>query len=456
MALNQFCLRIFGASLQIRSQPGLLGGAAVTAAILLSGCRRTLNPPQADDLKHPLSRGLSSERLTNAHFLPDKRFPEFPPEIALVKFPIQPGDFAIWGATGRDDAGHIWFATSAYQHPTLTARLYEYDPTSGSVTPRGDVLDELAKAGLLQKGEEQPKIHTKIIQAGDGHLYFASMDEPRKGEVGERPPPWGSHLWRLRLPERRWEHLLRAEEGLIALAGGGGYVFALGFPDHTLLRYDIASGAVKRLAVGSVEGHISRNLFTDSRGHVYVPRLRAVRADHADHLLVEFNQDLLELGQNAISNYQYGAAEQCHGIIAFQQLADGSVVFTTHAGRLLQVVPQKAGPSKLVDLGWFHPDGKAYAPSLFTESGSRDLYGIARREWDGGEAFVWVHYDLSRRWSEAIPMTLPRDDGAPPSSPLLYGCQAVDNAGGFYVVGCWRTPVGVKPVVLRITGNGYE
>jgi len=258
------------------------------------------------------------EQRTNAHFVAERPFPDLLPRVAALEFETAPGETAIWGATGRDAEGHIWFATSTHDCEVLTARLYEYDPESQTVTRQGNVLSVLKEKGIWKPGEQQPKIHTKIIQAADGDLYFASMDEPRPGEVGEREPPWGSHLWRLRMPERRWEHLLPAKEGIIALAGGGDHLFGLAFPEHTLIAYDIRTGEFRRQEVGSVEGHISRNIFVDSREHVYVPRLKYARSDHAEHTLVEFDSELNEIGENPLPYYQQGAAKSCHGIIAFQ------------------------------------------------------------------------------------------------------------------------------------------
>lgn len=395
------------------------------------------------------------EKQTNAHFVAERPFPDLLPRVTALQFDTTVGETAIWGVTGRDDEGHIWFATSTHDCPELTARLYEYDPDSQTVTKQGDVLSVLREKGIWKPAEQQPKIHTKIIQAADGDLYFASMDEPRTGEVGERDPPWGSHFWRLRMPERHWEHLLTVKEGVIALAGGGNHLFGLAFPDHTLIAYDVRTGEFRRQVVGSVEGHISRNLFVDSREHVYVPRLKYTRADHAEHTLVEFDSELNEIGENPLPYYQQGAAKACHGIIAFQQLADESIVFTTHAGRLFRVVPKRGRKFELLDLGWFHPEGRAYSPSLFTGAGEQHIYGLANREWDGDQGFAWIHHDLLTGKSDQMQLILPVAHGGKTTANLLYGCQTTDNQGGFYVVGSWTTVKGLKAVVLRV-GDALE
>ena len=69
----------------------------------------------------------------------------------------------------------------------------------------------------------QMKIHSKPVQANDGFLYFASMDEYGEKEDGTRLPFYGSNLWRIRanvskniIAETEWEHLLALPEGIIA------------------------------------------------------------------------------------------------------------------------------------------------------------------------------------------------------------------------------------------------
>ena len=155
--------------------------------------------------------------------------PFAPPSVRYVHMPAFPGNSVVWGATGRDEDGHVWIGVSMHDVPRPSAHLIEYDPTTEVATDRGDVLDQLTHMKLIRPGEIQPKIHSRIVQAGDGNLYFTSMNET-KDEGGPTPPKFGSHLWRLRLPSREWEHLLVAPEGLIAVAGGGDYIYAPRLP----------------------------------------------------------------------------------------------------------------------------------------------------------------------------------------------------------------------------------
>src|SRR5262249_25940831 len=150
------------------------------------------------------------------------------PRASFIPLPSFPGAYAVWGATGRDSRGHIWVGISANGGSVPSAHLCEYHPDTGQVFDRGDVVSALERCGVCRRGESQQKIHSRIVQAADGHLYFASLDEQGENEDGSRLPTWGGHLWRLRLPENRWEHLHRVPEGLIAVAGAGKLIYALG------------------------------------------------------------------------------------------------------------------------------------------------------------------------------------------------------------------------------------
>ena len=366
------------------------------------------------------------------------------PDVRLIQFPEFDGAFAIWGASGRDRDGNIWLAPASHFVETQSGRVFVYDPATDKVTSRGDVLSELRKSGLYRPGEQQPKIHTKFYQGEDGCLYFASSDDPAAGQSTSDRPKWGSHLWRIR--DGRWEHIHSLTEGITALAGNGKFMYFLGYPDHLLIQYDCRTGTIQTVAVGSVEGHISRNLLCDYRGHAYVPRLKMVAANHAEHTLVEFDTNLNEVTQHPLPHYQFGAASECHGILAHQPLADGSIVFTTHAGRLFKLDPTR-GRSKLLDLGWFHPGGRSYSSGLFTFSGERYLVGAAQIE----NRWSWVCYDMETARSRELPFDLPSPPGISSADAFLYGCTTKDNTGDFYMVGAFRNEKGKRvPIALRI------
>ncbi|KKL49827.1 hypothetical protein LCGC14_2311620, partial [marine sediment metagenome] len=198
------------------------------------------------------------------------------PGVRRIDLPAVPDADAIWGSCGRDSRGHIWIGiTIDAEVETPSTHLIEYDPVADKAYDRGDAVTQLKRSGAYRKGEGQIKIHTHIDQAADGHLYFASMDEQGEDTDAGKLPTWGSHLWRYRIKQNRWEHLMAVPEGIIALAVGRRYVYALGYFDHKLYRYDTATGKSRSVVVGAPDGHISRNIFADRRDHVYVPRVVA-------------------------------------------------------------------------------------------------------------------------------------------------------------------------------------
>ena len=168
--------------------------------------------------------------------------------------------------------------------------------------------------------------------------------------------------------------------------------------------------------------------------------------------LVEFDTELREVGSNPLPNYLDGPPDAAHGIIAFQHLADRSICFATHIGRLYRLTTETGGgPARLTDLGWFHPKGRAYTPSLFTHSGTTSLVGIGRRIFDGELTDVWLYYDLDLRISSASRLTLPGPDGQPLKiGMLLYGSQTRDRYGNFILVGATNNGRW-QPLVFRVS-----
>ena len=373
-----------------------------------------------------------------------------PPHVVEIPLPSSFPAEAIWGSTGRDASGHIWVGVSTRGYGP-SAHLLEYAPDTGKIRDRGDVVSELKHAGIWREGEEQSKIHTKIFQAEDGYLYFASFDEEGESVSQAIKPKWGGHLWRLKPNSDHWEHLRAVPEGMIALAGYGNWVYALGYWDQVLYQYDTKKQTWRSLTVGSVRGHVSRNIVVDLHGHVYLPRTREWRpgeaAGHSMELfsaeLVEFDTGLKEVGATRLDNYiDPRAGRDSHGIIGLTSLANGSIVVSTHRGYLYRITPANSGASKIEGLGWIHPSGPSYAASLFPVDGARYLAAVATVE---GAAPQWVIYDLRMQQGRARPLPIKVQD------PLLYGTSTRDDSGRFYVVGWQKNlPRGHKPVMLQI------
>jgi hypothetical protein len=385
------------------------------------------------------------------YYTPPDRAPLEELRARIIPVPDVPGAWAVWGATGRDHRGHVWFAVSAHGVDQPSAHLFEYDPARDLVHRRGDVVSELRRARLAKPGVGQMKIHSHIVEGEDGHLYFASMDEEGEQTDGGRLPTWGSHLWRLRLPECRWEHLLAAPQGLIAAAGSGRWIYALGYFNHVLYQFDCRTGHTRSIIVGAAGGHVSRNCLCDARGHAYVPRLSTSPADgQIVTTLVELDPDLLEVAETPIAFYTQTANESSHGITGYQPLANGSIAFVTDQGHLYQVVPRERGPSEVDMLGWLHPRRWQYAASLFTSDGKTHLMGLVARDTPQGRQQQWLVFDLRTRTSVAVPVSLPTWQEEALEGAQLYGSITRDNEGRCYVGGQYARGGRAHPLLLQI------
>ncbi len=389
----------------------------------------------------------SYEELTGSVFAPSPRGPLRAPRMRELKLPPFPGALSIWGATGRDFRGHIWVGVSSASAGS-SARLFEYDPATDTWVDHGAVVDKLKEIGLARDGRHgQNKIHSKIVPAGDGWLYFASTDEEGESARGEVLPRWGGHLWRIDPKRRLWEHLMATPEGLVAVSGVGRHVYALGYWDHVLYQYDTETGRSRRVVVGSVDGHVSRNLVADVHGHAYVPRLRRLPGGEVTAGLVEYNADLREIAETPLPAYLGRVNPQSHhGIVGLAYLPDGNLLFTTHAGQLYRIAPRQATPAVVTALGDWPLQAPAYAPSLFALGGRDWIAGVAQTS----TGFQWVAAELATGASAAFSLDLHGRDKV-----LLYGSVSRDNAGRAYVGGWAADGIGgQRPLLLQIDPGG--
>lgn len=362
----------------------------------------------------------------------------------IISLPDFWGANAIWGATGNDRRGHIWLGITSNDPETGSAHLFELDPATNVVVDRGNVVAELERLHLRRPGERQMKIHSRIVEMPDGHLYFSSMDESGENADGSKLPTWGGHLWRLRGPGFTWEHLAVAKEALIAVAAGGPHVYALGYFDHVVYQYDTRSGMVNAKTVGAASGHVSRNFFADERGHVFVPRVVREGSTTLKAFLVELDAGLREVSSQPIADYFDRGLHDSHGIVAVHPDGGGGWFFITGKGRLYRVEPQPGKPARLSDGGWFHPSGSRYVASMYRNPASGTLYGVSGNSSDGSRSFELITREAG---GKARVSPLPYGDSAPwPHYALIYGSMTADRSGGFYVAGTMN----YKPLVMRI------
>ena len=418
---------------------------------------RTPEKSQNGQMSHG---ALGSTRWPGPDRLGESRFLRAP-KLENLEVPDYVGANSIWGATGRDSQGRIYFGVAAYGVDNPSAALWRLDPSSDIFETLGLVNEQLDRLKIRRKidwPETQMKIHSKIYQAADGRVYFSSQDEHDEAGDGSQNALYGGRIFALEPTTNTWECIHTSPEGLIALSARGRYVVAQGYFGHVLYQYDTQTKQMRSKKLGTYKGHASRNIFMDSRGHVYGIRARIadsfefdgvydLDADRVRVSLVELDAQLREVNDWPLSDYAPTGSTDSHGITGFCEFTDGSIVFVTHTGALWQV-RQQEGKSQLERLGWMHPSGTAYCASLFAPYGDRFLCGFVNRK-DG--AFQWSVFDVQNKCSVVLP--LDRQSAGLLEQPqlLLYGCDTLDDTKRAYVVGWKRRGQRNVPHAIRLS-----
>jgi hypothetical protein len=431
--VNPFCLRLCRVgiwSMLAGTRAMFVLFPLLMALAVLGGCQPDPPPAETSSAEpSPKMPAAAARMRTQAdrmatRFLPIPRDITRPPDIVEIPLPDFPGRDAIWGATGRDDRGHVWLGVAAGGVPQPSAHLLEYIPQHNEVFDRGSVVEQLKRVRPLAADESQMKIHSKIHPADDGFLYFASMDETGEHSDGSSYPIWGGHLWRMKPFASEWEHLLSTKEALIAVGGSGRWD-----------QFDTQTQKVRQRKVGSVGGHISRNFLVDLNGHAYVPRVHRPQEDSTNSTplvaeLVEWDEQLEELQAVPIPGYEPTPDFESHGIVGWTFLADGDLLFTTSSGGLWRVHPKQGAAAEITLLGNFHPEGRSYPSALYSFAGTQYACGIVR---NAQGAYQWVIYDL--QWHSSRAVELNQTPFTRHGNMALYGSNTRDNEGNGYLVG---------------------
>lgn len=403
------------------------------AVLLLTGCEQK---KEEIELELP-TRSFENRVGTVFTALPEDIFAA--PTVEIIELPRTSSDLdAIWGASGKDDNGNIYFGVSSHDGNYGSSFLYQYNPSTQQITSQGDTVRELKNNDLYKEGSRQNKLHSKIYQANDGYLYFSSFDET--GEDEGVNPLWGGHLWRKLPDSQNWEHVMSTPEALIAVNTNGRYVYALGYWDHVLYQYDTKSEETKRVVAGSVNMHVSRNFIVDENGHAYVPSLSYVDSEQIEAELIEYDTQLNVVAKYPLPSYKSKNINHHHGIVGYTSMKNGNIYFTTADGGLYLISPFKDTKPKLQYMGMMHPDGKAYISSLFSIDGEELLVGVGKRA-----RYEWIVYETTIDMSYTSKLNLNNL-----KNPALFGSLTKNNNGDMYVVGRHHTQGGYQPVMLKI------
>ncbi len=416
--------------------------------LLLSACdsgNNAENSSESDIVLRPFDLKVG----TKFTRLPANIFKAPTLEEVPIKLPAQINNAdAIWGATGRDDEGNIYFGVSTHGidkdigNDSRTAYLYQYNPVTLESVLQSDVITELKRAGIYREGTGQNKLHSKIYQANDGYLYFSSFDEA--GEDEGINPTWGGHLWRKKPHLLEWEHVLSTEEALIAVNTNGRYVYTLGYWNHVLYQFDTQTQKTTRIVVGSVSTHISRNFIVDENGQVFVPYLKENDYNELEVFLNHYDTNLRLIAAYPMTSYQHNKIKNHHGIIGYTSMESGDIYFTTAEGGLYQLKLTQGNEDKLLYKGLMYENTKSYTPSLFTFSGKGHILSLGKVKKQGMQ---WAIYDLYSSTEIHFPVKtkLWRNLN-------FYGTLTKDNAGAFYIAGNQKVKgrKGNQPLLIKM------
>lgn len=409
---------------------------ASLALLVMSMFACTEKATKDSDTKLGYNQGEASfQVLTNRHFKP--------PRFENINLQIdQPGS-AIWGATGRDHQGKMYFGLSNELSDNSTAYLVQYDPDSGQSVIQSDTLIELKRAKLFFPGISQNKLQSKFVLADDGYLYFSSFDET--GQTSTKNPVYGGNLWRKLPGAENWEHLASSDEALIAVQANGQFIYALGYWGHVLYQYDTMSQRINKLTIGSVDGHVSKNFVVNQRGHAFVPRVERTLDGQISAVLVELNPSLAITDIHPLEDYVNPQGYGDDGIVSYTLMKNGDAYFTVASGGLYRITESATGRHTVDYLGKFDPQFENnYLGSLFSPDGESLLVGLGRST--DSDAYHWYIRELSTQVTVSYLVT-----SIPSRRFSLFGSYTTDAQGNMYIVGADRGSNRQKqrPVVLK-------
>jgi hypothetical protein len=411
----------------------------ILTIFLVLGCGRTVEEQNQDYTWRTQEERLGTHfnEVNSNHF----RLPK----ITQLDLPTTAEGSVLWGATGRDDAGQIYFGISTYSKNHDTAFLYQYSPHSQGFVKQSDVISQLKKAGIYTQGISQNKLHSKFYQADDGYLYFSSFDEQGESSKKGILPIHGGHLWRKKANELDWEHILATQEALIAVNTDGRYVYALGYWDHILYQYDTHNGRINNTTVGAMTGHISRNFLVSQTGRIFVPKVEKSIDDKITVNLHEYDSDLNLVDSHPLEHYVNNKYSQ-HGIISYISMTNGDMYFVTGVGALYKISQNSHGKHEVTFEVFLSETGDkgGYFPSLFSINGENFLVSFGRQP--SSKHYSWLIYETSTKTTAIYDLKTFTNKN------LLYGSVTRDDLGNIYVVGVDQSIKSKhQPMILQLS-----
>lgn len=283
--------------------------------------------------------------------------------VAFIEYPDFPDAHSTWGSIGYNAASNtVHIGVTNHRN---NIGLYTYDPAKNAMKLNGFIRD----MANLREYQWQGKIHSKIVAAPDGSIYFSTDGgESREEYLMEHPQGYAGGF------VMKWD----AKNGLKNLGIGiqyesikdvdidpkTGMLYAISYPQAHFLVYDPAKNHLRdmgRLA----SSHVPRVLFTDWWGNCYYVdwRQRLVK--------YETSQDSLVFARESLPAFPGTPGSKIiTGITAYaKDEAKGIIYLITYGAKLIAFYPEKNGIGKVKDLGGVIETGEAdawgpYVPNL--------------------------------------------------------------------------------------------
>jgi hypothetical protein len=283
--------------------------------------------------------------------------------VAFIEYPDSPEAHSTWGSIGYNAASntvHIGVTNHANN-----IGLYTFDPAQNAMKLNGFIKD----MAHLRSYQWQGKIHSKIVAAPDGSIFFSTDGgESREEYLMEHPQGYAGGFFMKWNPKTGLENLgigMQYESIKdVDIDPKTGTIYGITYPQAHFLVYDPAKNNLRdfgRLA----SSHVPRVLFTDWWGNCYYVdwRQRLVKYEKDSDSLVFARESLPAFpgtpGSKIITGVTAYAKDEAKGII----------YLITYGAKLIAFHPQKEGIGKVEDLGGVIETGKAaawgpYVPNL--------------------------------------------------------------------------------------------
>ena len=390
---------------------------------------------------------------------------------------------SCWWALGSNRAGNIYVAISNHlNYPGGNVAVFKYDPALGRMSFLNDLQSVSTAAGNWLPSENQQKVHTRLIEGGDGRIYFATHDN----SWGDLADHRGTHFYMIEndqitdLSVNTPQYLdkdMQTVEGSIGVhvenygtigmemaPGTPGIIYGITYGEGYLYRLDLGTGGIRMLARtgrGYDKG-IIRNLAVDLDGNAYVP----VRGDSTGEIRI-FKYDNTEdswgdTGKSYIDGFlAVDDFEKSGWVLHVYPKARDMAYFIAYDGKVYRFT---FGTETLEYLGILEANPNPHVHNLILSGDGKRLYALVYR-YGGSSGNKFVEFNLETGLARTIESRITLYG----SRDLIFGGFAKDRLGHAYMVG-WTFPIktignialfkiGVEPpptLTIRPAGNQLE